>query len=577
MKSLRSRIIIIIVSFSLLIALTVAFLSFNISMRYLTESQRQSSYINVQLLGNEVDSELNTILSFCNRLELDSAVENYLTNVPAVRNESITAYHRLSMDVWNHLNDEYRLNPSHDLISRFMVATPDGEDFLHIAIVQNNTTVELADSVISAPFFKELLYSEDYRYTGFTTSPVNNRENIRIMPIVRPVRRFTSPDIIGFIYVEVSDELILRHLNNLNLPADSELYFTFEDGNSFRCVDRSLEKTDLPKGLVTYTLPGKNISVSVLPSGSELRNRTVFYLLIIVAVIMFIILTGAVIYILLKKIINDPVDALILKLKKVGNGDFSRDPAIEWDNELGEIGRGINSLSYNVDALFQAKLKDERERQALEYRILQSQINPHFMYNTLNTIKWMASIQGADGIADMSTALSRLLKNVSKVADPLIPLKDEIALLNDYFTIMKYRYGGTIELSYEIEDDDLMTCLVNRFSLQPVVENAIFHGIEPRGSAGSIDICVYSKDERLCIDVSDNGVGMDEEAIERLFSADETSSNDFFKEVGVANVNSRIKFSFGEEYGLSAESVPGEGTTIHYILPIKRKSAQREV
>ena len=125
LKSLRSRIIIIIVSFSLLIALTVAFLSFNISMRYLTESQRQSSYINVQLLGNEVDSELNTILSFCNRLELDSAVENYLTNVPAVRNESITAYHRLSMDVWNHLNDEYRLNPSHDLISRFMVATPD--------------------------------------------------------------------------------------------------------------------------------------------------------------------------------------------------------------------------------------------------------------------------------------------------------------------------------------------------------------------------------------------------------------------------------------------------------------------
>ena len=155
LKSLRSRIIIIIVSFSLLISLTVAFLSFNISMRYLTESQRQSSYINIQLLGNEIDAELNTILSFCNRLELDPSVENYLTNVLTLRDESNTAYRRLSMDVWDHLNDEYRLNPSHDLISRFMIVTPGGESFLHIAIVQNNTTVELAGSVISAPFFRE--------------------------------------------------------------------------------------------------------------------------------------------------------------------------------------------------------------------------------------------------------------------------------------------------------------------------------------------------------------------------------------------------------------------------------------
>ena len=571
-KSLRVRIIAIIISFSVLIALIVALLSFYISSRYLRESERQSSYINVQLLGNEINAELNSVLSFSNLLELDSDVENYLTRVKALKSDSLNSnnFNKFSLDTWNGLNEAYRLSPAHDLITRFIISTPDGEDFLHIARVQNNTTMELAKSVMGASFFLELISSDGYRYEGLLSSPVNRNDTIKILPIVRPVKKYSAPDIIGFIYVEVSDDIIKRHVENLNFPADSELYFTFSGQNTYKYEADDFIPAQLPDGLVTYSLPDKNISVSLLPSKSELKNRTRFYVFIILSVLCFILLTGMVIYVLLRRMINAPVDALLLKLKKVGNGDFSRDKAIEWDNELGEIGRGINDLSDNVDALIHAKLSDERERQALEYRILQSQVNPHFMYNTLNTIKWMATIQGADGIADMSTALSRLLKNVSKVSEQLIPLKDEKALLDDYFTIMKYRYGGTIELSYEIESEEVLTYLVNRFSLQPIVENAIFHGIEPKGSAGKITVHIFTDKTRLYIDVTDNGVGMDPETIARLFEEKEGSSNDFFKDVGVANVKSRIKFSFGEEFGLYAESEPGTYTTIHYVLPKKR-------
>ena len=187
-----------------------------------------------------------------------------------------------------------------------------------------------------------------------------------------------------------------------------------------------------------------------------------------------------------------PITALQSRIEAVGSGDFSADPAIEWDNELGDIGRGINKMSGNITALMDRRLEDEKQKQDLEYRMLQNQINPHFIYNTLNSIKWMATIQHAPGIAEMVTALSRLLKSVSKGNERLVPLYEEFALLNDYFTIQQYRYGGTITLDVSyIEDENLThSCLIPRFTLQPLVENAIFHGIEPKGSAGEVTLRV---------------------------------------------------------------------------------------
>jgi len=133
-------------------------------------------------------------------------------------------------------------------------------------------------------------------------------------------------------------------------------------------------------------------------------------------------------------------------MEEVGRGRFDPNPSIEWDNELGDVGRGINQLSRSVSSLMDSRLEDEKQRLELEYRMLQSQISPHFIYNTLNSIKWMATIQHAPGVAEMVTALSRLLKSVSKGTRKLVPLEEEFALLEDYFTIQRYRYGGTATL-----------------------------------------------------------------------------------------------------------------------------------
>lgn len=572
-KSIRFKIITIILSFCAVIATAVEILSYMITRQHLTESQQQSAYINLQLIGGEINSDLSSALGFSNWLLLDSDVEAYLTRISGFGPDDIVERRRFTMDIWKHLNDEYALSAAHDMITRFIASTPDGSDFIHVASVPGSTTMAIPAGIMNMDCYDELVSSYGYTFTGLYTSPIAPSYSVPVIPVIRPVKSSRSPVTIGFIYVEISSDIITKHLDNIDLPKDSELYITFGDHITYRYEDGGFTEASLPHGLTTYRLPDKNISLSLLPSASELRARSKDQIIILIIILLFILLAGAVTYAILQHMISVPVDALISKLSKVGNGNFTRDEKIEWENELGEIGKGINDLSDNVSALIKNKVEDERTRQALEYRILQSQVNPHFMYNTLNTIKWMATIQGADGIADMSTALSRLLKNVSKGTDNLIPLKDEIALLDDYYTIMKYRYGGTIELAYEIEDEALLKCMVNRFSLQPIVENAIFHGIEPKGSAGRIVIHIYSEEDEtsgadnLIIDVTDNGVGMDEETIERIMKGDESSSNDFFKDVGVANVASRIAFTFGNDYGLKAFSKPGSYTTIRFVLP----------
>ena len=138
-------------------------------------------------------------------------------------------------------------------------------------------------------------------------------------------------------------------------------------------------------------------------------------------------------------------------MQEISNGNFSYEAAIEWNNEFGEIGKGINSLSTNVVQLMEHRIAVEKQQKELEYQVLQNQVNPHFLYNTLNSIKWMATIQNATGIAEMTTALSRLLKSISKGTRQVIPIREELELLKNYILIQQYRYGGIITVTYKIE------------------------------------------------------------------------------------------------------------------------------
>lgn len=171
----------------------------------------------------------------------------------------------------------------------------------------------------------------------------------------------------------------------------------------------------------------------------------------------------------------------------------------------------------------------------------------------------------------MIVALARLLKNVSKGTSAPVPFEDELNLVKDYFLIQQYRYGGSISIDYQIQSPELLHCLIHRFTLQPIIENALFHGIEPKGCAGKIQIKAWREESPsgalLKISVTDNGIGMDDETMKRLLSEDASSSADFFKHVGIHNVNKRIQYAYGAGYGITIGSRLGEYTTMTITLP----------
>ncbi|OYP54839.1 histidine kinase, partial [Lachnotalea glycerini] len=246
----------------------------------------------------------------------------------------------------------------------------------------------------------------------------------------------------------------------------------------------------------------------------------------------------------------------------------TRDLSFESSDEFGLIGQRINNMAEDINLLITNRLAFEKERQDIEYQLLQSQINPHFLYNTLGSIKWMATVQNVPGIAKMTTALSRLLKSISKIENVNIPISLECSLLDDYFTIQKYRYGGSIEMKYEVEDTSLLDYSILRFTLQPIVENSIFHGIEPKETAGLITIRIFSPDHnKIQIDIIDNGIGMDSFTIDNLLKANTGCKSNFFKDLGISSVHKRLQYEFGSSYGLSFQSEVGKYTKTSILLP----------
>lgn len=217
-----------------------------------------------------------------------------------------------------------------------------------------------------------------------------------------------------------------------------------------------------------------------------------------------------------------------------------------------------------------------------EMTALQNQINPHFLYNTLDTIRGQALINDAPVVADMAEALSVLFRYSISNQGSLVSLKEELYCIDKYLSIQQIRFRGRFQVEKHT-DPDLMDCLIPRLTLEPVVENAIFHGLECTSAGGTITIETTNCGEYMVIDIRDNGIGMDEETLERIndrLQSDTVYTGAVAKGHGLGialvNVNKRIRLTFGDSYGLSVSSVPGMGTDVSIIIPIVYQKEEAE-
>lgn len=234
------------------------------------------------------------------------------------------------------------------------------------------------------------------------------------------------------------------------------------------------------------------------------------------------------------------------------------DPA---DDELGYLARTIDEMTQSNEQMMQTlELRDQQKRE-LEIEMLMYQINPHFLFNTLNTFKWMASINGIPTLSDGLTSLANLLHTTLVKKDELVTVQDEINSLKDYCTIQNLRYAGQFTISYFVDNMSL-DCRIPKFILQPLVENAILHGNVTEDTLLNIAVSSQVLDKTLYITVQDNGIGF---SIEEAYNADTHR----FTGLGLSNVDERLRLYYGESYGLKIITSPGEGTCCRITIPLE--------
>lgn len=218
-----------------------------------------------------------------------------------------------------------------------------------------------------------------------------------------------------------------------------------------------------------------------------------------------------------------------------------------------------------------------------EYLALQNQINPHFLYNTLEGIRSEAIIAGLDSVAEMTEALATFFRYTISHMDNLVTLEDELENIENYFYIQQFRFGDRLVLSIEYENEeldnlDILSYCLPKLTLQPIIENSIYHGIERKIGTGHLTIKIRVSDERLMIRVSDDGIGMDDKILHDINECLKTLSIDNMSKppkqkggIALMNVNNRIKLLFGEEYGIYVYSNVGSGTDVEISLPLVNK------
>jgi two-component system sensor histidine kinase YesM len=223
-----------------------------------------------------------------------------------------------------------------------------------------------------------------------------------------------------------------------------------------------------------------------------------------------------------------------------------------------------------VNAVYVQKLQKEQlisRQKEMQLKILSNQINPHFLYNTLETIRMMAMEKNEKDIASTIKMLSQLLRQSLSASEKTIPLNKELELVLNYLSIQKLRFGSRMDYSIDIKPE-LGECGVLPLLVQPLVENSLIHGLETKTGGGFIRIAAEAKDGALCIDVCDNGTGMERERLEKLQNALVSGDDTADGRIGLANVNRRIKLYYGGGFGLAVSQGEGSGIKVRMLIPL---------
>jgi len=307
--------------------------------------------------------------------------------------------------------------------------------------------------------------------------------------------------------------------------------------------------------------------VSWIPKGEVLKPARELIVGILFSSALLLLFSVFMVFFLSHRI-TKPLKMLQRKLGKIGSGSFVVSVPVVRNDEIGELAMALNRMSKEIADLIQKNKEEENKRRLLQLQTLEYQINPHFLYNTLDSVNMLARKHNDTLIADIVTYLSRLFRISLNQGREMITVEEELRHVTYYLKIQEIRFVD--QLYWEIQaDDSLMRVRIIKFLLQPLVENSINHGIRKRSEPGYIYIRVWAEPDHLVLEVEDDGVGMDAERLEQV----RQSLNEWGEEheqhlgFGLRNVHQRIRLHYGPGYGLTINSEKNGGTTVTIRLP----------
>lgn len=369
----------------------------------------------------------------------------------------------------------------------------------------------------------------------------------------------------GYAYLISSDGEIIYHpkaqlIDSGIVKENNQESAGLKDGNYEEVFDG--EKRIVSVKTVGYT-GWKIVGVTPL-DGMSLNNiKTKLLMVFIIAFVLFIL---SIINSYISTRITDPIKELEKAVNEIEQGNLEVEVRSAGSYEIQHLGTSIQSMARRIRKLMNDIVAEHESKRRSEFDTLQSQINPHFLYNTLDIIVWMIENEKQSEAVKVVTALARFFRISLSKGKSIIPVKDELEHVRNYLMIQHMRYKN--KFTYDIEaDEDVLELASLKLMLQPLVENAIYHGMEFMDGDGEILVRAWRREDDLYMSVSDNGLGMTQEQVEHLFQAADHTSSGRGSGIGVKNVNERIKLYFGTGYGLEILSEPDEGTTVTAHLP----------
>lgn len=370
----------------------------------------------------------------------------------------------------------------------------------------------------------------------------------------------------GYVFIVDQDGNIVYH------PQQQQLYNELQTENIDAVMNAKTDTVTVGKGehekiyaisrseKTGWTVVGC-MNVAELLKGSRQAQRV--YVVCAAGLIVLALILSR----LLARNITYPIQRLRDSMKKVQTGEFPAiDLEVSSENEIGSLTKSFNVMTHRIQELMAQNIHEQEQKRKSELKALQSQINPHFLYNTLDSIIWMAEGKKNEEVVLMTASLARLLRQSISNEDELVSIGQEAEYARSYLTIQKMRYKDKLEFQIDISPA-IFGVKIIKLVLQPIIENAIYHGLKYKDSKGFLIVRGYREGEKAVLEVEDNGVGMDEETLSHIFEKHKVNYHS--NGVGVYNVQKRLKLYYGEEYGIVYKSKKNEGTRAVITIPVE--------